>query len=40
MGCGFHHNDPEDRVLIAVQEVDGEPLNFSFHRIDSLLISQ
>lgn len=40
MGCGFHDNDPNDRVIFAEKEFSADPLNFSFHRIDSLITTK
>jgi len=37
MGCGFHHNDSLDQVLILEQVLPNNPFTFNYHSIDSLL---
>ncbi len=37
LGCGFHHNEPDDRVLIFTLETSTKQLQYEYHRIDSLL---
>jgi len=39
LGCGLHHNEPEDMVLIFNYDTVTQQLNYNFHNLDSLLIN-
>jgi len=39
LGCGLHHNEPEDMVLIFNYNTENQQLNYNFHNLDSLLIN-
>jgi hypothetical protein len=40
LGCGLHHNEPEDMVLIFSYNTESQYLDYNFHNLDSLLINQ
>lgn len=40
LGCGLHHNEPEDKVLIFTLQPETNQLDFKYQRIDSLLLVQ
>lgn len=37
MGCGLHHNSPDDQVLVIERKLLDAHLKFQFHNLDSLL---
>lgn len=40
LGCGFYHNEPEDKVLIFTLQPEIKQLDYKYFRIDSLLLVQ
>ena len=39
LGCGLHHNEPEDVVLIFNYNTETQLLDYNFHNLDSLSIN-